>query len=304
MLPSRSRPPQIRQVVIRNKGVRGYEPVVDELDEPDDDLVLLLIPRSGRLSGRNYFYRGPFGPGRTLVKLVLDDGVDSYGRAIGKAHSLVMDDAEFDLFGGLLYFASPLWLGTVNLAEDRPLTPQDFSTKLHVPPKIHLSVPTILETLLTHEYTTLLVDPDHPDHLLRAQITATYVDLCLPPQLRPLVTVKGLVAPSQSDLANLTVVVASEDEWAGVDHPKDLAVIRFADLSSGAALSTDVPPIVEELVQNALLFSERRATGELMTEPREALRDPRIPLTFYSQFADRAGLKLPWNKRFIKKRKD
>lgn len=208
---------EITQFIIRMKdGSAGYETVFSSTgNDIDEDLLPHLLPKFAVKTGQSYYYKITLNDRFTLLKLVVGDGLDKYGRTKGKINILIIPNKLYEKNGGILYYANPLWNGSISLKEDFPLTATHFS-KLEddqntFKPNIELSA-ILLQLILLYDHVIISFKGGDPskDTLVFLSRSLGYIDSCLPKFFREKVAIKTMSVKARYNLANVSIIPDEE----------------------------------------------------------------------------------------------
>ncbi|MHA2365535.1 MAG: hypothetical protein ACXAC7_16380 [Candidatus Hodarchaeales archaeon] len=289
--------PSLDQIIIRCSESRGYEVKNSTIQDIDESLIPILIPRSSSDIDRAYFYKTGVSGNKILIKLVIGDGKDQYNRPISKSHCLIVSEYDYYDFGGLMYFASPLWLDKIPLNSDLIFDPKDFFVTASLPKGSTDLAAHLLQAVLSFEH-LILVCLDDPLHIKELQLLLAYVDLCIPPQFTKQISLKGYLDYNQLLLANVGIILDDSD-LTDNKKVKNLKIFDVRNNFDEIFQFGPISPLIEEITQSTFIEYPRRLNiGTLLKTPHQALKDPRIELQFYSNFAKRFGLKLQFYEKF------
>lgn len=289
---------EIIQVILRNTGSQGYETIYSSSNvEIDTELLPYILPRS-KTNSRidSYYFKLPVNKDVTLVKLVQDDGKDQYNRFKAIVYLFLIPNEVYDTEGGLIYFASPLWLQTIKKDSNKPLNYEtDFKKKDEFLIKFEGSFNRkfqeyLLDKLLLYENVIIAVtndglrENDTDERYLLYQILA-YIDYKLPLLCRNQLTIKSLASKLDLSLANCMIIdkdniaIQSDDKTFVINYP-------FSEEESLVFESGLLP----KKILDCETIEEREMLGKSILD-KEIVRQNWISTQKYNQLAERFGIK-------------
>ncbi len=241
---------EVMQVILRNQGDKGYETVYSSTDvEIETELLHLLLPRTKTNNlNPNYYFKYPINNEYTLVKLVQDDGVDNYNRFKAKVILFIVPNNIYESVGGLLYFASPLWLHTLKMDHNKPLDyEKDFEDYNNIQARFEKTFTSkfhefLLDKLLLNENVIISFTQttDYEERRLFLLQSLAYIDSHLPSFFRNQISIKTFANKIDTDLASCLVVnnvheiIESNQSSFVINYPaileQDELVIRTREL--------------------------------------------------------------------------
>lgn len=287
---------EVMQVILRNQGDQGYETVYSSTDvEIGTELLSLLLPRSKTNAlNPNYFFKYPIDNEFTLVKLIQDDGVDKYDRFKAKVILFIVPNTVYEKVGGLLYFASPLWLHTIHADNNIPLNyKSDFEDYVEIQTRFEEKNTSkfhefLLDKLLLYENVVLALahTNDYEQNRIFLLQSLAYIDSKLPSFFRNQISFKSFANKVNFDLANC-LLVNTLPETAELNQ--STFVVNFPDI-----LGQELEVKTRELPKKMLHSQSQEdieSMGRLLMNPKTVSRDDILSSGIYNRFSKRFGIK-------------
>ncbi|OLS24199.1 MAG: hypothetical protein HeimC3_20980 [Candidatus Heimdallarchaeota archaeon LC_3] len=248
----------IKQIIIRNDSSKGYRIThnnsgFDE-NQLSDDLMLSLIPRSANKKKITYFYKETL-ESEILIKYVTENSLDEYDRPIAKSNCFFISE---DLFNekGLLYFVSPLLLGTLDTSSDEFFNLEDVCSK--IPIRISFALKILLHAVLLYEQVFIYTPTADQSYVNQLTQLIASIEEFLPKEISRTLRMKSYVTKSQFNEVNLGIT--SDPEILNPLKEENFSRIVFKSENNPYILETDksipISPIIDEIIDVVLNPSE------------------------------------------------
>ena len=287
---------EVVQVILRNQGDKGYETVYSSTDiEIETELLHLLLPRTKTNEiNPNYYFKYPINNEYTLVKLVQDDGVDKYNRFKAKVILFIVPNKIYESVGGLLYFASPLWLHTLKNENNEPLDYRnDFENytdiQLRFEEKFSLKFHEfLLDKLLLYENVILSFTQtkDYEKNRLYLLQSLAYIDSKLPSFFRNQISIKTFANKLNKDLANCLIINNIQEV---VETDITSFVINYPSILKQDELIIKTRDLPKKMLHSRSQ-EDLESIGRILMNPKAA-RDDILSAGIYNRFSKRFGIK-------------
>ena len=292
----------VRQYVIRNYDKKGYETVYSSTEEDlPVHLLPLILPKNSIERWQSYFLKWPlkesFDEDTTLVKLVIGDGIDKFGRNKAKIFILIIPNEVYE-DNGLLYYASPIWSNKLSLEDDDPLTVDDFEKISIKSPKIlikklHINitlVEEIVSELLLNKHVLITNDRSSESESATLNKTLAFVDYCLPEFFRNKISIKTSSNKKNYLFANCCVL---NKKVLPKELQRNEVIINVTKILNGDIEGNNSKgslQIVKSLLQ-ATSASEKRKIGKIFFDQNRIISEKLIPPDLYKKILNRFGIK-------------
>ena len=269
---------EVIQLVLRNRGSQGYETLYSSSEvEIDEELLPYLLPRSKTSSSYpNYYFKYPINNDLTLVKLVQNDGVDNYNRFKAKVVLFIIPKSTYDQKGGLLFFASPLWLKTISLDNDEPLDySKDFDNNLLVKTTFEQNMNSsylafLLDKLLF--YNNVLIKIEDKKDFEKSRVfllqALAYIDNKLPSFLQNQISIKTL-ANKNLNLANCLLLDNTEKN---IVPDENSYILSFKNKVMQKDIKYESSKLAKNIISNKTK-EENEAIGSTIYNSRAILKE-------------------------------
>ncbi|MHA2295928.1 MAG: hypothetical protein ACXAEU_23655 [Candidatus Hodarchaeales archaeon] len=182
------------QLVIRNRG--EYVITVNTNLDFNMDYLPYLVPESSSPDVElKYFVKNFLPDGRLVIKLVVYEGIDTFGRHVMKSHNLIFNEQEYRnqyLKNGLPYYITPLLDNHLTSISDDLLRPEQFRKPDISKIKPHY----LLYDLLCYNKVSVHLDAYHPHVVM---ILFSVLDYALPDEINNQVTIQSYISESMKD---------------------------------------------------------------------------------------------------------
>lgn len=185
----------MEQIVIRNRK-KGYEVTLSTDKDFNPDFLPYLIPECASPDQDLKYIAKNFLPDGTLViKLVVADGTDAFGRYVMKAHNLLIkkDDFQEYLDNGLPYYISPLLDNHITNSSDYTLDPSVHFRQLNIS---SIKPVSLYYDLLNDGNVTIYSSYYDPTSVM---MLLSVLDVAVPPEVNDQITIISYIPETMID---------------------------------------------------------------------------------------------------------
>ncbi|MHA1167698.1 MAG: hypothetical protein ACTSRU_07745 [Candidatus Hodarchaeales archaeon] len=183
------------QIVIRNRK-KGYEITFSTDQGFNPDYLPQLLPECASLDqDLKYFTKNILPDGTLVIKLVVADGTDSFGRYVMKAHNLLIKRDEYGdyLKNGLPFYISPLLDDHITNTSDYPL---DLSIHFRQPNISSIKPISLFYDLLHDGNVTIYSSYYDPPSVM---MLFSVLDLAIPPEVKDQISIISYIPATMID---------------------------------------------------------------------------------------------------------
>jgi hypothetical protein len=293
----------LQQYIVRNYEQKGYETVYSSTGkELPEYLLPLILPKFSIEKKESYYFKFPLKEDKTLVKLVVGDGIDNFGRNKAKIIILIIPNNLYEENFGLLYYANPIWKKRIPLKGDRRLSNRHF-TKI-TPSSITTMIKRgtlnsklneyLLEKILLYEHVIITLQEKSEKNLFFLNKTLAYLDYCIPKYFRNKLSIKTACDKKNYNFANCSILL--DDTLSEDEINENEVIINFSDnflnsINSNKFNEGKKTLDIVKMLLNMDSISEKEDLGNLLLDQKRVLKEKIMPNDAYKNLLNRFNIK-------------